>query len=131
MVASMLAFAASATGSAIVLIVVGLTLSGVGAGLLQPPSAAMVAGAVDPEDIGIANGMSQQVMFIGIVAGIQTMLVAVGDNPTTSQYGWTFLFGAGVAALGLLAAVGARARSGAKADPVAVSSAPEPAYDSA
>ena len=116
MVASMLAFAVSATGSAIILVVAGLTLSGVGAGLLGPPSAAMVAGAVDPEDVGVANGMSQQVLFIGIVAGIQTMLVAVGDDPTTSQYAWTFVFGAGVAALGLLAAVAARASRRARVE---------------
>jgi MFS family permease len=134
MVASMFAFAGSATGSAIVLVVLGLTLSGIGAGLLGPPSNAMVAGAVDPEDIGVANGMSQQVLFIGIVAGIQTMLVVVGDNATTSQYGWTFLFGAAVATLGLLAAMSARATSRARTrvdDDVADDVAVEPAYDPA
>ena len=64
--------------------ILGLTLSGVASGFSAPASAGMVAGAVDPDDLGIANGMSQQVQYIGIVAGIQTMLVLVGDNPSTA-----------------------------------------------
>jgi MFS family permease len=130
MVASMVAFALSATGGAIALVVVGLTLSGVASGLSSPGTASMVAGAVDREDLGIANGMSQQVQFIGIVAGIQTMLVALGDHPSTSQYASTFLFGAAVAFLGLLAALAAKA-VGAPRALVAphAALAVEPAYD--
>jgi EmrB/QacA subfamily drug resistance transporter len=108
MIGSMLAFAGSSGGGALALIVVGLVLSGVAAGFIGPSSTAMVAGAVDEADMGIANGMSQQVLFVGIVSGIQVMLVLVGDDPTTGQFSRTFLFGALVAVLGLGAAWAAR-----------------------
>lgn len=105
MVLSMLAFAASSTGTALAFVVIGLLLSGVASGVSGPASSSMVAGAVDPEDLGVANGMSQQLMFIGIVSGIQIMLVAVGDDATTGRYAATFVFGALVAAGGMAAAL--------------------------
>ncbi|MPY93356.1 MAG: MFS transporter [Acidimicrobiia bacterium] len=110
MVFSMLAFAASSAGSALVFVVAGLLLSGVASGIAGPASSSMVAGAVDPEDMGVANGMSQQLMFVGIVSGIQIMLVAVGDDATTGRYASTFVFGAVVAAGGLAAAMLSRGR---------------------
>jgi MFS family permease len=111
MVASMLAFVAASgmTGSAgLVVIVVGLVLTGVSAGISQPAVAAMVVGSVDPEDMGIANGMNQQIMFIGIVSGIQTMNVFLGDGASAGRFAATFAFGAAVAALGLAAALATR-----------------------
>jgi hypothetical protein len=51
--------------------------------------------------------MSQQLMFIGIVSGIQTMNVLIGDTPTQNQFAVTFAVGLGAAILGLLAAFGA------------------------
>ncbi|MGF1596773.1 MAG: MFS transporter [Acidimicrobiales bacterium] len=111
MVASMAAFAAGSafTGTAgVVVIVVGLMLSGASAGVSQPAVASMVVGAVDSGDMGIANGMSQQIMFIGIVSGIQTMNVFLGDDATSSQFVATFVFGGVVAVAGLVAAMAAR-----------------------
>ena len=108
MVFSMLAFAASSTGTALVFVVAGLLLSGIASGISGPASSSMVAGAVDPEDLGVANGMSQQLMFIGIVSGIQIMLVAVGDDATSGRFAATFVFGALVAAGGLAAALASR-----------------------
>jgi EmrB/QacA subfamily drug resistance transporter len=108
MMASMGVFALSSAGGALVLIVVGLVLSGVSAGVSAPGYASMVAGAVDSEDLGIANGMSQQMLFIGIVSGIQIMLVMVGDTPSTGQYARTFLFGGLIATLGFVVALAAR-----------------------
>jgi predicted MFS family arabinose efflux permease len=108
MVASMGAFALASAGGALLLIIAGLVLSGVASGVSAPGYASMVAGAVDSEDLGIANGMSQQMLFIGIVSGIQVMLVLVGDTPSTGQYARTFLFGGLVAALGFAVALAAR-----------------------
>ena len=85
----------------------GLALSGAAAGISQPSVAAMVAGSVDEADIGIANGMSQQLMFIGIVTGIQTMNVLAGDSATPRQFATTFGVGLAAAALGLVVAIGA------------------------
>jgi hypothetical protein len=81
------------TGLGIGLIVVGLILSGVAAGLSQPSVSAMVVGNVDPTDMGIANGMAQQLMFIGTVCGIQTMNVLVGDSADPSRFLTTYLVG--------------------------------------
>ena len=115
MIASMLAFALAAVvdidngrGLGLGLVIAGLSLSGAASGLSQPSVAAMVAGSVDEADIGIANGMSQQLMFIGIVSGIQTMNVLIGDSATPNQFAATFGVGLAVAVLGLLAALGAR-----------------------
>ncbi len=111
MITSMAVFAVAAGMSGtigIVVIVVGMVLTGVSSGISQPSVAAMVVGAVDPEDIGIANGMSQQIMFIGIVSGIQTMNVFVGDSASPSRFATTFIFGAVVAGFGLVAALAAK-----------------------
>ena len=119
MVASMGTFAVASGmtgGIGLTLIVVGLVLSGVSAGISQPAVVSMVVGAVDAEDMGIANGMSQQIMFIGIVSGIQTMNVFLGDNATTGRFTATFVFGGVVAALGLVAAL-ATARPARSAAP--------------
>ncbi|MEM9562543.1 MAG: MFS transporter [Actinomycetota bacterium] len=118
MVASMAAFAVAAIVDVdrsmtvgLVLIIVGLALSGASAGVSQPSVAAMVAGAVDEADLGIANGMNQQIMFIGIVSGIQTMNVLVGDGAGPSRFAATFAVGLVAAVLGLVAAFGVSERS--------------------
>ncbi len=108
MVGSMVAFVIAApmtSGVGVGIIVVGLVLTGIAAGVSQPSVAAMVVDAVDEADMGIANGMSQQVMFIGIVAGIQTMNVLVGDDASGSRFVATYLLGGAVAVAGLLAAL--------------------------
>lgn len=92
------------SGVGIALIVVGLVLSGASAGLSQPSVLAMVVDNVDPDDIGIANGMSQQVMFIGIVAGVQSMNVLAGDNAGPERFAATFGVGLVVAVVGLMTA---------------------------
>lgn len=113
MIASMIAFT-GATGLTntlgIGLIVVGLVLSGISAGISQPSVVSLVVHSVDEEDIGIANGMNQQIMFIGIVAGIQTMNVLVGDDATPAQFASTYLLGGLVALASLGLALGVRDR---------------------
>lgn len=106
MTLSMLTFAWAATSShglGLVLIVIGLILTGIAAGISGPSTGAMVADAVDDNDLGIANGMNQQVMFIGIVAGIQTMNVLIGDDAPISRFVFTYGLGAGVAIAGVAA----------------------------
>ena len=111
MMVAMGAFFVAATmtgGAGLAVVVVGLVLTGLSAGIREPAAAAMIAGAVDESDIGIANGMGQQVMFIGVVSGIQTMNVFIGDNATAQQFALTFAIGGAVAGVGLLAAIAAR-----------------------
>ena len=109
MVGAMAAFAGGAAtggGTGIALIVVGLVLTGVSAGIAQPAVTSMVVDAVDHRDMGIATGMAQQIMFIGVVSGIQTMNVLVGDDATAGRFVLTYALGAVVAAVGLAAALG-------------------------
>jgi MFS family permease len=111
MMAAMVAFVAASlmTGTGgLVALMAGLVLTGLSAGIRQPAAAAMVVGAVDDHDMGIANGMNQQIMFIGVVAGIQTMNVFIGEDAAGRQFATTFTIGAVVAGIGLLAALASR-----------------------
>ena len=111
MIASMGCFTVASplnSGVGIALIVAGLTLSGVSAGISQPSVMALIVDAVDEADMGIANGMGQQIMLIGIVVGIQTMNVLVGDNATGGQFAAAYVVGAVVACGGLVAALTTR-----------------------
>lgn len=107
MIISMSVFALSGPrtdGVGIALIVVALGLSGLAAGISQPAIAALSVDSVDEQDMGIANGMNQQLTFVGIVGGIQTMSVLLGDEPSGGRFAMTYLVGLGIAAVGLLAA---------------------------
>lgn len=115
MVGSMATFAAAALidvgggrGPGLALVILGLALSGAAAGISQPSVTSMVAGSVAESDLGIANGMSQQVMFIGLLSGIQTMNVLLGDSTSSERFAWTFALGLGAAVLGVVAALGVR-----------------------
>ncbi len=111
MIVSMAAFIGASYRTDMVgigLIVVGLVLSGLSAGISQPSVAAMVVDNVDARDMGVANGMSQQLMFIGIVTGVQLMNILVGDEATQDRFATAFAIGCGVAGAGLLAAYAIR-----------------------
>ncbi len=111
MILAMLSFAAASplTGPpGIAWIVAGLVLTGFAAGVSQPAAIALTVDSVDPADVGLANGMNQQVAFIGIVAGVQTMNVLVGDNATVGQFVSTYFVGATAAVISLIAALAVR-----------------------
>lgn len=91
-------------GLGVALIVIALCLTGLAAGISQPAIGTLTVDSVDPEDMGIANGMNQQITFVGIVGGIQTMSVVLGEDPSGGRYATTYLVGLGVAALALIAA---------------------------
>ncbi len=116
MVVSMIAFAAGSDPSSLALglVMVGLMLSGVSAGLGSPAYQTMVANSVDDKDLGVANGMNQTVMWIGIVLGIQTMLAFAGDDPSLGRVRSTFMIGAAVAAFGYMAPLFATTRRRSK-----------------
>lgn len=101
MVASMGSFALGSTSAGVAFVVLGLVLSGASAGIGSPAYTTLVANSVDPADLGVATGMNQTMLFVGIVSGIQIMLVVLGEAPDQSRYVLTFLFGAVVAALAL------------------------------
>ena len=107
MIGSMLAFAygSSPAKFGLTFIMVGLILSGVSAGIASPAYQTMVANSVEDSQLGIANGMNQTVMWMGMILGIQSMLAFSGTELTPTRLRATFLFAASVAAVGYLAPI--------------------------
>ncbi len=107
MIGSMLAFAygSGAVNFGLAFIMVGLVLSGVSAGIGSPAYQTMVANSVEDADLGIANGMNQTVMWMGMILGIQSMLAFAGTELTPTRLRATFVFAASVAAVGYMAPI--------------------------
>lgn len=102
MVASMAAWVVGARWVSMPMILIGLVLSGLAMGLASPSYATTVAAAVDDGDLGIANAMGATVMNIGMLTGIQTMFLVLGDGRSPNDFGMVFLFGGIVAAIGIV-----------------------------
>lgn len=107
MIGSMLAFAygSSPAKFGLTFIMVGLILSGVSAGIASPAYQTMVANSVGDSQLGIANGMNQTVMWMGMILGIQSMLAFAGTDLTPTRLRTTFIFAASVAAIGYMAPI--------------------------
>ena len=107
MIGSMLAFAygSGPVNFGLTFIMVGLVLSGVSAGIGSPAYQTMVANSVEDADLGIANGMNQTVMWMGMILGIQSMLAFAGTELTPTRLRATFVFAASVAAVGYMAPI--------------------------
>ena len=108
MIASTAAFVIASgfdAGLGIWLILAGLILAGAAAGLSGPSVLAMVVDNVDDDDTGIANGMTQQVAFVGIVIGVQGMNVLAGDNASPGRFALTFGVGLTASVIGLALAL--------------------------
>src|SRR5690606_19365786 len=80
MVASMLTWVFAARCVDLWLVIIGRVLSGLAMGLSSPSYQTAIANAVEPNDLGIANGMGSTRMNIGMLAGIQTMFTVLGDG---------------------------------------------------
>jgi len=70
-----------------------------GAFSASPSFATTIAAAVEEGDLGIANAMGATVMNIGMLTGIQTMFLVLGDGRSPNDFGLVFLFGGVVAAV--------------------------------
>ena len=114
MMASMVSFALGSRTEALAFVLGGLVLSGASAGIGSPAYTTLVAGSVDPADLGVATGMNQTMLFVGIVSGIQVMLVVLGEGADGGRFAATYLFGAAVAGLGLLCSLLAADRARAR-----------------
>ncbi len=101
MTMSMVAWVAAAHEESLLLVIVGLLLSGLAMGVASPAYATAIAGAVDEEDLGVASGMGTTMMNIGMLTGIQAMFTVLGDGRAPDDFAGVFAFGAVVAALGL------------------------------
>ena len=101
MIASMLTFAGAAMAHSIVLVIVGNLLSGLAMGVASPSYSTTIAEAVEPADLGVANGMGATVMNIGMLTGIQAMFVRAGRRPGSIRLPIGLPPGAAVAAVGI------------------------------
>lgn len=104
-VLAMLAFAAGSLVDAVVFVVLGLALAGGGLGLAGPAYHVSVVGAVPMESLGAATGMFQTLTSLGTAAGIQVLVLAVGEEATGSDFANAFWLGAVVAAVGVFGAL--------------------------
>ena len=105
MVASMLTWVFAALWVDLWLVIIGLVLSGLAMGLSSPSYQTAIANAVEPSDLGIANGMGSTLMNIGMLAGIQTLFTVLGDGREPADFALTFGVGAIAAAAGLAGAL--------------------------
>ncbi|MEQ9164470.1 MAG: MFS transporter, partial [Ilumatobacter fluminis] len=105
MVASMLTWVFAALWVDLWLVILGLVLSGLAMGLSSPSYQTAVANAVEPSDLGIANGMGSTLMNIGMLTGIQVMFTVLGDGREPADFARTFAVGALAAAIGVTGAL--------------------------
>lgn len=114
-VVSMLVFASLGSSSPDLLIIVALSLSGVGLGISQPSISAGVANAVKDEDLGVASAAQQLTQNVGVVSGIQIMSsvqasIAGGAIGVAALHSFraAYLVGGGICVLGVLLATGVK-----------------------
>jgi len=112
---SMLALASLDAGETYLWILPGLVISGIGLGLVGPPSVAAVTNEAASEDLGAAGAAVNLGASFGSSMGIATMqavlvAAAVSTNaPGMHAYSMAFLAGALATSLGLVATLGLEA----------------------
>ncbi len=85
------------------MILVGLVLSGLAMGLASPSYATTIGWLPSTRATSvIANAMGTTMMNIGMLTGIQTMFVVLGDGRQPDDFAVVFAFGAVVTAFGLI-----------------------------
>jgi EmrB/QacA subfamily drug resistance transporter len=114
-VASMGVFASLGASSPNLIIILALTLSGVGLGISQPSISAGVANAVEDQDLGVASAAQQLMNNVGIVSGIQlmtTVQTSIGhgaEGPAAlHSFHVAYLVGGAVCVAGVLLATGVK-----------------------
>ena len=105
MTASMVTWIIAALQVSLTLVIIGLVLSGLGMGVSSPSYQTAITSAVDARDLGIASGMGTTLVNIGILSGIQTSFVVLGDGRDPVDFARTFVIGGVVAGIGGLGAL--------------------------
>ncbi len=105
---SMAVFALVADDPATAVVVLALTLSGIGVGAAQPGIAASVANSVENADLGIAGATQQLVSQVGTTLGMNVLeaieLVARDADSLGRSYAVAYGLGAVVTGIGLVLA---------------------------
>jgi MFS family permease len=115
-VLSMGVFTLAAPSNGLLLVELGLVLSGVGLGVASPSLSATVSNEFAPEDLGTAAASQQLMNQVGTVAGIQVLetvreaAVRGHSGPTAilTSFHLAYLVGGAVALLGVAAAAMSR-----------------------
>lgn len=102
---SMLLFASLGAGSADLVILGALALSGVGMGVASPALAASVGNAVEQTSLGVASAAQQLMAQVGTVAGIQVMVTVQAVTARSAGLVGSFADAYLVGALGCVVAV--------------------------
>ena len=88
---------------ALVIVIVGSILQGLGHGLVRPPISASLANSVDETDLGIAAASERMMFQIGSALGITLLTVIYGGVDEPGTFAQTFLVGAVLAGFGAVA----------------------------
>ena len=114
-VVSMLVFASLRPTAPDLLIILALSLSGVGLGVSQPSISAGVANAVADADLGVASAAQQLMQNVGVVSGIQimtTVQTSLGHGATgpgaLNSFRVAYLVGGAICLGGVLLATGVK-----------------------
>lgn len=105
MIVSMGLFTLGSSVDQVLLVIAALVLSGCTLGLGMPSYQTALAASVDDEDLGVANGMMHMMISISTASGIQVMLLLLGGGREPADFARSYLFGAAVAVLALLASL--------------------------
>jgi MFS family permease len=110
-VVSMLLLSQIDVGASDLLIVVGLSLSGLGLGISSPALTALLANSVDNRDLGVASAMQQLLNQMGAVLGAAIMIgihEATINTGVIKSYSFALLAGAFSSAIAIFAASAVR-----------------------
>ena len=97
--------AGSAVTGSLTLLVVGMLLTGGGAGFSRTPFTAALANAVDESELGIASATMNLAGQVGSSLGVTAMTAAMAASDGTHGYVVAFLAGGAVAVIAVLFAV--------------------------
>jgi hypothetical protein len=106
MIASMTLFTVGALAESLLLVLVGLAMSGLSLGLEAPAVNTSIAATVDDADLGVANGVAATSSTLGAVVGLQVFLLVLGqsDPHAAGDFAPAYALGLGLGVLGLVAA---------------------------
>ena len=103
-IASMVLLSTIRGGSADIIVIIGLGLSGIGFGIAGPALSALVSNSAPEESIGVAGAMQQLLSQMGAVLG-STVMISVhemlADKGTVESYAYALLAGAVTSLFGL------------------------------
>lgn len=110
-IASMVLLSTIRGGSADIIVIIGLGLSGIGFGIAGPALSALVSNSAPEDSIGVAGAMQQLLSQMGAVLG-STVMISIhemtlgngAENKILPSYGYALWSGAFMAMLGMFLA---------------------------